>query len=378
MPFEIIRDDITNLKTDAIVNAGNNRLKASGGVCGAIFKKAGLEKLQKECDKIGHIETSQAVITKGYDLDCKYIIHTVGPIWHGGSHNEEKLLYNTYLNCLNLAKRKRCKSIAFPLISSGNFGYPKDKALHTARCAIEDFLAENDLMIYLVIFDKKAFAISQSLFDSIKQYIDDNYLDEYRFDNSRRNAESSLLDDYFHMEIEPTLQSVSDSIENNEIKMFEKAPKPVDATKAATKSKSKPKKPSTTKGILANMMNNKNLIDAVSNVEDTFSQTLLKLIDATGKSDAEIYKKANIDRRLFSKIRKNKDYNPSKSTALSLAIALELDIDETKDLLEKAGYALSHSNKFDIIVEYFIKEQNYNIFEINEALFAFDQNILKA
>ncbi|MGN1032433.1 MAG: macro domain-containing protein [Intestinibacter sp.] len=378
MPFEIIREDITNLKTDAIVNATNNRLKASGGVCGAIFKKAGLEKLQKECDKIGHIDTSQAVITKGYDLDCKYIIHTVGPIWHGGDHDEEKLLYNTYLNCLNLAKRKRCKSIAFPLISSGNFGYPKDKALHTARRAIEDFLAENDLMIYLVVFDKNAFAISQSLFDSIKQYIDDNYLDGYRFDNSRRNAESSLLDDYFHMKIEPTLQSVSDSIENDEIKMFEKAPKPINATKSATKFKSKSKKSSVAKDILNNMINDKNLIDAVSNVEDTFSQTLLRLIDATGKSDSEIYKKANIDRRLFSKIRKNKDYSPSKSTALSLAIALELDIDETKDLLEKAGYALSHSNKFDIIVEYFIKEQNYNIFEINEALFAFDQNILKA
>ncbi|MCI6736673.1 MAG: macro domain-containing protein, partial [Intestinibacter sp.] len=248
MPFEIIREDITNLKTDAIVNATNNRLKASGGVCGAIFKKAGLEKLQKECDKIGHIETSQAVITKGYDLDCKYIIHTVGPVWHGGGHDEEKLLYNTYLNCLNLAKRKRCKSIAFPLISSGNFGYPKDKALHTARCAIEDFLAENDLMIYLVVFDKKSFAISQSLFDSIKQYIDDNYLDDYKFDNSRRNAESSLLDDHFHMESISKLENISDSIKNAEIKMFEKAPKPVNATKATTKFKSKPKKSSTTKG----------------------------------------------------------------------------------------------------------------------------------
>lgn len=376
MPFEIMREDITNLEVDAIVNPTNNRLKASGGVCGAIFKKAGLEKLQKQCDKIGHIETSQAVLTKGYELNCKYIIHTVGPIWHGGNHDEENLLYNTYLNCLNLAKRKKCKSIAFPLISSGKFGYPKDKALHTARCAIEDFLFENDIMIYLVIFDKKAFAISQNLFDSISQYIDDNYVDNYKFDNSRRNTESSLLDDHFDMETKSKLENISDSIEIDEIKTFKMVSKPVANTKATTKSK--PKKASITKGILCDMISDKNLIDAVSNVEDTFSQTLLRLIDATGKTDSEIYKKANIDRRLFSKIRKNKDYNPSKSTALSLAIALELDIDETKDLLEKAGYALSHSNKFDIIVEYFIKEQNYNIFEINEALFAFDQNILKA
>ena len=231
-------------------------------------------------------------------------------------------------------------------------------------------------MIYLVIFDKKAFAISQNLFDSISQYIDDNYVDNYKFDNSRRNTESSLLDDHFYMETKSKLENISDSIEIDEIKTFKMVSKPVANTKATTKSK--PKKASITKGILCDMISDKNLIDAVSNVEDTFSQTLLRLIDATGKTDSEIYKKANIDRRLFSKIRKNKDYNPSKSTALSLAIALELDIDETKDLLEKAGYALSHSNKFDIIVEYFIKEQNYNIFEINEALFAFDQNILKA
>lgn len=374
MPFEIIREDITNLKTDVIVNSTNNKLKASGGVCGAIFKKAGLEKLQKECDKIGHIETSQAVITKGYDLDCKYIIHTVGPIWHGGGHDEEKLLYNTYLNCLNLAKRKKCKSIAFPIISSGNFGYPKDKALHTARRAIEDFLSENDLMIYLVVFDKKAFSISQSLFDSIQQYIDDNYLDNYRFNNSRRrNTEQELLDDMLDMQY-----SLLDDIKCSS-KPIIKQEKICNNTIQSKKAKQpiKSKSSSITKGLIGSFIKDKNLVDAVSNVEDTFSQTLLRLIDATGKSDAEIYKKANIDRRLFSKIRKNKDYSPSKSTALSLAIALELDIDATKNLLEKAGFALSHSSKFDIIVEYFITEQNYNIFEINEALFAFDQNILK-
>ena len=359
MPFEIIRDDITNLKVDAIVNPTNNRLKSSSGTCGAIFKKAGLEKLQKECDKIGHINTSEAVVTKGYDLNAKYIIHTVGPIWHGGNHDEEKILYKTYLNCLNLAKRKRIKSIAFPLISSGHFGFPNEKALKCATSAIKDFLSEEDMMIYLVIFDKKSFAISKKLFQSVKQYIDDNYIDNYQFSsrNRRRRDERDLLDNY--------LCDCMHMIENNisiEENIKAKAPKQIKSSKT----------------IFHDTFKKKSLEETLSKLDETFAQMLFRLIDSTGKTDSEIYKKANIDRRLFSKIRKNKDYNPSKNTAIALAIALELDIDETKKLLEKAGFALSHSNKFDVIIEYFITEKNYNIFEINETLFAFDQNILKA
>ena len=165
MPFEIIRQDITNMKTDAIVNPTNNELKPTGGVCGAIFEKAGYEILEKKCKKIGYLETTEAVITKGYNLDCKYIIHTVGPIWDNAKSDNATLLYNTYTNCLKLAKSKKCNSIAFPLISSGNFGYPKDKALDIATNAIKNFLLENDMLIYLVVFDRESFKINKDLFD---------------------------------------------------------------------------------------------------------------------------------------------------------------------------------------------------------------------
>lgn len=336
MPFEIIRQDITNMKTDAIVNPTNNELKPTGGVCGAIFEKAGYEILEKKCKKIAYLETTEAVITKGYNLDCKYIIHTVGPIWDNAKSDNATLLYNTYTNCLKLAKSKKCNSIAFPLISSGNFGYPKDEALDIATNAIKDFLLENDMLIYLVVFDRESFKINKDLFDSITQYIDDNYVEfnKYKF---RRNAPESLDD-------------LSISILEN-----------VNRKSSIYKIESV----------------DKNLLDALSKAEDTFSQYLLKLIDNSGMTDAQVYKKANIDRRLFSKIRNNKDYTPSKPTVLSLAIALELNLDKTNDLLRKAGFALSHSNKFDIIIEYFISNQIYDIYKINETLFSFDQNILR-
>ena len=336
MPFEIIRQYITNMKTDAIVNPTNNELKPTGGVCGSIFEKAGYEILEKKCKKIGYLETTEAVITKGYNLDCKYIIHTVGPIWDNAKSDNATLLYNTYTNCLKLAKSKKCNSIAFPLISSGNFGYPKDKALDIATNAIKNFLLENDMLIYLVVFDRESFKINKDLFDSITQYIDDNYVEfiKYKF---RRNTPESLDD-------------LSISILEN-----------VNRKSSIYKIESV----------------DKNLLDALSKAEDTFSQYLLKLIDSSGMTDAQVYKKANIDRRLFSKIRNNKDYTPSKPTVLSLAIALELNLDKTNDLLRKAGFALSHSNKFDIIIEYFISNQIYDIYKINETLFSFDQNILR-
>ena len=336
MPFEIIRQDITNMKTDAIVNPTNNELKPTGGVCGAIFEKAGYEILEKKCKKIGYLETTEAVITKGYNLDCKYIIHTVGPIWDNAKSDNATLLYNTYTNCLKLAKSKKCNSIAFPLISSGNFGYPKDKALDIATNAIKNFLLENDMLIYLVVFDRESFKINKDLFDSITQYIDDNYVEfnKYKF---RPNTPESLDD-------------LSISILEN-----------VNRKSSIYKIESV----------------DKNLLDALSKAEDTFSQYLLKLKNSSGMTDAQVYKKANIDRRLFSKIRNNKDYTPSKPTVLSLAIALELNLDKTNDLLRKAGFALSHSNKFDIIIEYFISNQIYDIYKINETLFSFDQNILR-
>lgn len=334
MPFEIIRNDITKMNVDAIVNAANTRLKMGGGVCGAIFNAAGMEELQKECDSIGGCDVGEAVITKGYALPAKYIIHTVGPIWQGGNFSEEKHLRDCYLNSLNLAKENNLQSIAFPLISSGIYGYPKDKALRVAMAAIQEFLLENDMTVYLAVFDKKALDLSEKLYKSIEEYIDDKYVrDKFESDCYRKIQSFEVQED---------------RLEIPSLKEYEVAP---------------------AKGI-------RKLEDVVTELDETFSQMLLRIIDEKGKTDVETYKKANIDRKLFSKIRTDKDYSPRKSTVLALAVSLELGIDETKDLLRRAGYALSHSSKFDIIVEYFIEEEIYNIFEINEALFAFDQNLL--
>jgi len=335
MPLEIIRNDITKVHADAIVNAANSSLLGGGGVDGAIHRSAGPE-LLKECRNLGGCEVGKAKITKGYRLPAKYVIHTVGPVWQGGNNHEEKLLANCYINSLALAKDYKLESIAFPLISSGAFGYPKDKALKTAIAVIGDFLLKNDMTIYLVVYDKAAFKLSEKLFLSIGQYIDDKYIEEHPY-NRRDRFEAKY--------------QISEC--------YSEAPEVFSSENLVPIKKKK-----------------RSLIEVLEQVDETFSQMLLRLIDEKGMKDSETYKKANINRKHFSKIRNDINYKPSKPTALAFAIALKLNLDETKDLLLKAGFALSHSSKFDLIIEYFIEESNYNIFEINEALFAFDQNLL--
>jgi O-acetyl-ADP-ribose deacetylase (regulator of RNase III)/transcriptional regulator with XRE-family HTH domain len=327
MPLKLVRNDITRMKVDAVVNAANTALRMGGGVCGAIFSAAGAKELQAECDKIGGCEVGEAVITKGYNLPAKYIIHTVGPIWQGGHANEAQLLHNCYINSLNLALKHKCESIAFPLISSGIFGYPKDQALHVAISAISEFLLNNEANVYLVLFDKNAVTLSEKLFTAITEYIDDHYVDERLLKERHRGIE--YVAGRAVIRQDEVLYSPSRSLE-----------------------------------------------DVLGQLDETFSEMLLRLIDEKGLTDVETYKRANIDRKLFSKIRSNKDYHPSKATALALAIALKLNLDETLDLLSKAGYTLSPSSKFDVIIQYFIEEGNYNIFEINEALFYFEQATL--
>ncbi|UPA29175.1 macro domain-containing protein [Terrisporobacter glycolicus] len=334
MPFQILHNDITNMNTDVIVNAANSKLLMGGGVCGAIFRAAGEKELQKECEQIKHCPVGKAVITKAYNLKAKYIIHTVGPIYKDGNSNEDKFLKSAYETSLKLAKDYNLKSIAFPLISSGIYGYPKKEALNIAISTIKEFLAENEMDIYLVVFDRKAVHLSEELYEGIQHYIDDFYEDE---DEDYRLRDTDLL------KIEEIYQDDCNFQE------------PIYETKD---------------------FNKRSLESILDNIDESFSQMLLRLIDEKGKTDVEVYKKANMDRKLFSKIRSNKNYNPKKSTALSLAIGLELSLDETKDLLAKAGYTLSPSHKFDLIVEYFIKNKNYDIFIINEALFSFEQPLL--
>lgn len=341
MSFYIVRNDISKMDTDAVVNAANEELMQGAGVCGAIFREANDKRLHKECLDIGHCDTGSAVITKGYNLKAKYIIHAVGPVWHDGKHNENELLRSAYISSLKLAEKYECSSIALPLISTGIYGFPKQEALNIAISEIKIFLEQNEMSIYLVVYDKKSFKISSDLFENINRYIDENYV-----------MEENIL---IH---EPNVNTpyIKSSNKLNDIIDFRK----VNKGKYNTKNK------------------NDNLINIVNKLDDTFSQMLLKLIDEKGKTDVEIYKKANIDRKLFSKIRSNPSYTPKKTTAIAFAIALELNLDETNDLLNRAGYVLSHSNKFDVIIEYFIKHGNYNVYEINQALFTFDQMLIGA
>ena len=340
MPLEIIRNDITQVHADAIVNAASRSLLGGSGVDGAIHRAAGPE-LLAECRTLGGCKVGEAKITKGYRLPAKYVIHTVGPVWHGGGADEEKLLADCYRNSLALARQYELESIAFPLISSGAFGYPKDKALKVAIAEIGDFLLQHEMTIYLVVFDRASFALSEKLFASIAEYIDDNYIDLHPLgDRNRRELICMQEEVLEEASYEASLSAAY-----------------IPAPAAPLKRKRK-------------------LADVVKQMEESFSQMLLRLIDEKGMSDAETYKRANIDRKLFSKIRNDIHYKPSKPTVLSFAIALRLNLDETRDLLCKAGFAISHSSKFDIIVQFFIEEGNYNIFEINEALFAFEQNLL--
>ena len=343
MPLKIIRHDITNMPVDAIVNAANPSLLGGGGVDGCIHRAAGPE-LLAECRTLGGCKTGDAKITKAYRLPCRYVIHTVGPVWNGGQWGERELLVSCYQRSLALAKAHDCQSVAFPLISSGIFGYPKDRALRVAVDTIGQFLLENDMMVYIVIFDRAAYQIGGKLFADIAAYIDDHYVETHT-DSFRERLRR------LHRPESKASTVCEDA-----------APECMAAPCAPSVMSQAPDK----------------LEELLVDLDAGFSETLLKLIDRSGKKDSEIYKKANVDRKLFSKIRSNPGYKPSKATAIAFAIALELDLEETKDLIGRAGFALSHSNKFDVIIEYFIQQKHYDVFAINEALFAFDQSLLGA
>lgn len=337
MPFTIVRQDITKMTVDAIVNAANTDLAMGGGVCGAIFKAAGAQELQAACNQVAPIKTGEAAITPSFALPCKYVIHAVGPVYrHWNAQQSEALLRSAYTESLRLASKNHIQSIAFPLISSGIFGYPKDEALKVASSAITDYLQSSDMDVFLAVFDKTAFAVSEKLLGEIESYIDEHYVEEHRI--RRRD----LLD------VEREALSDDAIINFN-------APMPSMAAPAAAGT---------------------GIDELVGNLDEPFGKTLLRLIDTKGKTDVEVYKRANIDRKLFSKIRTGKGYMPGKRTILALAIALELTLDETDDLLERAGFALSRSQKFDVIVEYFIVSGRFDIFEINEVLFKYDQPLL--
>lgn len=341
MPFTIVRQDITKMKVDAIVNAANTDLQMGGGVCGAIFKVAGAAQLQAACDKLAPIKTGEAVITPAFGLPTKIIIHAAGPVYRQWNKEQnEQYLRVAYMNSLKRAVENDCETIAFPLISSGIYGYPKDEALQVATSVIHDFLIDHDLDVTLVVYDKAAFSISRELLGAVESYIDEHYVETHEI---RRRQLLDVERDAIY-EADKAVTKYNEPIFEEMLAPSVGAPAPLD--------------------------------DLVGNLDEPFSQMFLRLIDAKEMSDVAVYKRANLDRKLFSKIRSNKGYMPSKRTAIALAVALKLSLDETDDLLERAGYALSHAVKFDVIVEYFITNGKYDVFEINEVLFEYDQPLL--
>ena len=345
MPLQIIRQDITKMRVDAIVNSTNEEMVGYSGVDLAVHEGAG-PLLDAECEKLAPLGLGTAKITRGYNLDAKYIIHTSGPVWNGGLVGESIILKSCYIESLKLAVSNGCSSVAFPLISSGTYGYPKDQVLKFAIQVITEFLFDHELMVYICVFDRTSYEFSKKLFSEIREVIDDDYVEDY--EDEEFSDVRALEDAIFAEEM------------CREEECIDAAPKMMAPCKAETSS-----------------VAGKSLHEYMKAMDKSFAYKLFDLIDERGMTDVECYKKANVDKKTFSKIKCNpQTYKPSKQTAVAFAIALKLDLDETQDLLASAGLTLSRSFTFDKIIRYFIQKEVYDIFEINEALFEFDQMLL--
>lgn len=345
MPFEIVRNDIANMQVDAIVNAASRLPRVNSGVDSAIHKKAGplLLEARKE---IGYIHPGTAAITPAFDLDAKYVIHAATPVWEDGKHHEELHLMNTYRMCLELAREKNCESIAFPLLASGNHGFPKNKALQAAITAFSGFLMEHDMQIYLVVFGKDSVQLSEKLVHKVRCYIDERYIAAFEAETYGGIDERSRQDRYKlrrYMELREERMATPCAAE-----VCEEAPCFED-------------------------------LDTFLKKKDAgFVETLKDLIKQSGQKNSTIYKRANMSKQHFSKLINNPDSVPTKATAISLALALKLNLAQTQDLIGRAGYALTNSSVFDLIIQYHIQHKIYNVIEIDIVLYKFDQNLLSS
>ena len=394
MPFQIIRGDITTLPVDAIVNAADPTLLGGGGVDGAIHRAAG-PMLVKACQfrYPEGCKTGEAKITPAYRLPCKKVIHTVGPVWHGGNQGEKEQLISCYQKSLELATAYDCHSVAFPLISSGAYRYPKEEALQVAVDTITAFLKDHDLDVYLVIFQKSDYQISSKLAEAVSSYWKETCSGEV---DLRRDEEESLLD-YLAGKLESLYLKMPGSMEEEPqeaegmIYEFEMAPitspqtddrekriasleQKIDQLTDLNECTLAEKSAVQVEPVLLGKA--KAIVEDFSDLEESFSSMVLRKIDEKGMTDPQCYKKANLDRKLFSKIRSHEDYQPSRATALALGIALELPLSELQELLAKAGYTLSHARRADVIVEYFVKKGIYDIYKINQVLFDFEEPLI--
>ena len=404
MPFQILRGDITELHVDAIVNAANSSLLGGGGVDGAIHWAAGPE-LREYCAGLGGCRTGEAKLSPGFRLPAKWIIHTVGPVWYGGDRDEEALLAACYRNSLALALEQDCASVAFPLISAGAYGYPKDQALAVAVREIRDFLREHEMAVTLVVFQRSDFRPPAALLAGLRSWLDRRFYEPVLAGADMAapaNAAAPFL--AAAQAPEPPRKQRTGLFSRPRRKKASKK-ETLDAELAPEESSSdigqrsdegiapcgsgRPRSDENVAPYWARPRNEERpapcgsvrpaeLDERLRCLDESFSEMLLRKIDEKGITDAACYKRANVDRKLFSKIRSDPHYRPSKPTAIAFAVALELPLPEARELLMKAGFALSPSSKFDVIIEYFLANGRYDVFEINEVLFAFDQALLGA
>lgn len=390
MPFSIVRNDITHMQVDAIVNSAAPHLLGEGGADGAIHRAAG-PALKEACRKLGGCKTGQVKATPGFRLPCQYVFHTVGPVWMGGFFGEEEKLRSCYRNALALAAEMQLESVAFPLISSGLFRFPREMALRVATDEIGQFVLKHDMQVYLVVYDRESFRISSKLMQDIHQYIDDRYVEEQYWGSPLEETQQTKP--LFSAPREARPFAVHNSREYSAAQIFDTEdvyssgpmgdacimPAPLEDDLAEVSFAMR--EPGAETGRYEKLSDRyadheDRLRRILQHQDEGFSQRLMRMIDQRGMTDPECYRRANIDRRLFSKIRTNHHYQPSKQTALAFAVALRLNRQETDELLQSAGLALSHSSRFDLVVEYFINEGVFDVMRINEALYAFDLPLL--
>ena len=365
MPLKIIREDITKVNTDAVVNTANPMPVIGAGTDCAIHTAAGQELLEAR-KRVGRIAPGHSVATPAFALPARYVLHTVSPEWIDGEHREEHQLRKAYLSALNLARRLGCSSVAFSLLAAGNNGFPRDLALSVAVNTFTDYLLEHEITIYLVLFNKEAFGLATSLFDDLKSYIDNHYVDQRIIEESKPPFQRPIFEDAVYGDMHscnaPFMGSADDA-------SFTASLPPPATHKESVQLPAPAKK--------ADFSFSSNLTEILAKKESTFSELLLEYLKERKGKDSDVYKRAEISKQLFSKILSNKDYQPTKSTALQLAIGLQLDISKTQKLLGKAGYILTRSNKADLVVQYFIRKKIYSVTFINEALYDCGLPLLK-